>query len=373
MPRRSDRISQPREGNGELRKSGSLARNLAETFNPDEISIGSGVAGEQEPTRGATMADAAKLIAGVKYLLKLWIPYGMVTGVVAEPGIGKSAFVLWLARSIVKGESWFTDQKALAPGYVLWLATENDMALTIQRMQDWDIPTEKVILPFADDPLKPVNLCNTEHLALVESLINGYKTRAVVVDSLRGGHDTDENSSRVGRVLQSLAGIAERTGAAVLVVHHTRKLMVDEEITANSSRGSNAILAMMRSQIGIDRPDPASKWCRVRVLKENLGIAPKPVGFLITNKGLEFGEAPRHPRKRTRKQDAEEWLQQTMDADKWHSAREMTEKAKEAGFSANAVQRAREALGITQDAGTIRQQGDGTYEWLLPGTGGNQP
>lgn len=35
----------------------------------------------------------------------------------------------------------------------------------------------KVILPFADDPLKPINLCDAKHLTLVESLIIRYSGR----------------------------------------------------------------------------------------------------------------------------------------------------------------------------------------------------
>jgi hypothetical protein len=239
------------------------------------------------------------------------------------------------------------------------------MAITLDRARKWDLPIERLLVPFDDDPLCQINLESEDHLRLIEQLICKYKTPLVVVDSLRGGHDGDENSSRVGRVLQSLAAIAERTKAAILIVHHTKKLGTDEEITANSSRGSNAILAMMRSQIGIDRPDPGSKWCRMQVLKENLGLAPQPVGFLVTDNGLEFGAPPERPRKDTRKQDAIDWLKATMTPG-WHLARDIHAKAKQAEFSENALQRAREDLGVTTATGCVRQRKDGLYEWCLP-------
>ena len=72
-----------------------------------------------------------------------------------------------------------------------------------------------------------------------------------------------------------------------------------EEIAADSSRGSNAIVAMVRSQLGIDKPDKDSDWCRLQMLKENLGLRPKPIGFRVTSKGIEFGEAPEKPDKET--------------------------------------------------------------------------
>jgi hypothetical protein len=238
------------------------------------------------------------------------------------------------------------------PGYVLGCPTENDMAITIQRMKDWSIPPDRLILPFNDHPLRPINLLDDEHLALIEALVNTYRTPMVVIDSLRGGHDADENSSQVGKVVQRLASIAERTKAAIIVVHHTRKIPADEDLTANSSRGSNALLAMMRSQIGIDRPDPKSPWKRIRVLKENLGIAPKPVGFEVTDKGLVFGAAPEKPRKQkeTGGDRAEQWLRARMQPNQQYPAATLIAEGEAAGFShTGTLQRAKTALGVVTE------------------------
>lgn len=329
----------------------------------DDIVIGSAApSGEEADVEGATMEDVAKLVASVKYLVKGWIPFGMVTGIVAEPGIGKSALALWLARSVMTGCDWFNGAKGPAKEeFVLWCPTENDMAITAHRMKSWGIPTNKLILPFKDDPLLPINLADARHLELMEGLINKYRTPLVVVDSLRGGHSGDENNSQVGSILQSLSGIAEKTHAAVKVVHHTRKLAVDDEITANSSRGSNAILAMFRSMIGIDRPDPTSKRCRMRILKENLGLAPDPVGFEVTNEGLVFGPPPTRPRRENAKDEAEQLLRESMRAGQWHKAAELEELAKQRGLSPNAMFRAKKALGI------LLKKERNAWFWKMPG------
>ena len=337
----------------------------------DEIEIASGlpVPGEKKQIELTTamMSDAAKVIANVRYLLRQWIAYGMLTGVIAEPGIGKSAWVLYaLVRVIVTGCNWFNEMKGPAKsGHVLWCGTENDIAITLQRMRDWKIPMGKIVLPF-EDPLATINLLLTEHLERIEQLIVFYKIKLVVIDSLRGSHDDDENNSRVGRVLKELSAIAERTGAAIVVVHHTKKLMADEEITANSSRGSNVILAMMRSQIGIDKPDPKSKWCRVRVLKENLGIAPKPVGFQVTSTGLEFGAVPERPRKQTQKDDAADWLRQRMMPGKTYKASAIESEAEQVGHSIRTVRKAAaEKLGIKPKQ--VRNNGKIVgWTWKLP-------
>lgn len=317
------------------------------------------------------MEDAAKLVAGVKFLLKGWIPFGMITGIVAEPGVGKSAFTLYgIVRPILTGCDWFDNSKGTGkPGCALWCGTENDIAITIDRMKKWGVPAKQLLLPFKDDPLMAVNLTDSRHLERIEAIVEKYKPRAVVVDSLRGGHDGDENNSRVGSVMQALSGMAERTRTAVIVVHHTKKLMVDEEITANSSRGSNAILAMMRSQIGIDRPDPESKSCRVRVLKENLGIRPTPVGFDISETGLLFGSAPERPHKEksSKRLGAEDWLRMNMVPGQWYPSQEVERNAAAFEFKGSTLQRAMDALCITQEAGNKVKEGK-VWKSRLPAT-----
>src|SRR5580698_5963617 len=62
----------------------------------DPIKIAANIADPtpEERLKAFTMANAAKMIDSVKFLLHAWIPFGMVSGVLAEPGIGKSALVL---------------------------------------------------------------------------------------------------------------------------------------------------------------------------------------------------------------------------------------------------------------------------------------
>ena len=332
----------------------------------DSIQIGSGDAGNaDDDMEGTTLADAAEMVGSVKYLVPDYIPFGMVTGVVAEPGIGKSAFVLYaLVRLIVKGdEQWFNETAAPGqPEKVLWLDTENGMAITIDRVTTWDIPMKRIILPFKDDPLRSVNLADSEHLELIEQLINRHQPPLVVLDSLRGSHSGDENNSRVAEVLKRLSKIAERTGAAVVVVHHTRKPQSGEEISANSCRGSNAIVATFRSLLGIDKPDPKSKWCRLRVLKENLGIAPPPMGFLVTKEGVEFGETPAAPSKQTEKDRATEWLKENIAPGERLKSAELLEKADQDGFSGSSIKRAKKPLSI------VSEKVDKEWMWYRPET-----
>lgn len=311
------------------------------------------------------MADVAAVISGVTFLVPDLIPFGMVSMLVGPPGVGKSLVALYaLARPIVTGSDWFTGSPGPSkPGFVLWCDTESSAAITIERIKAWSLPGERILVPFHDDPLRSLNLTHEGDLERIEAVIGKYRCKLVVVDSLRGAHNLDENNSSVSTVVQRLATIAERTGTAVVVIHHTKKMREDEDITANSSRGSNALVGLVRSQIGIDKPDPQSPWCRLSMLKENLGLKPAPIGFRISDTGLEFGKAPERPRSETGHDRATAFLITNMRKGVWHSAAELTELAIQEGIASVTLHRARVALGITKPDG-LRKEG-GAWQWRI--------
>jgi len=102
------------------------------------------------------------------------------------------------------------------------------------------------------------------------------------------------------------------------------------------------------------------------MLGENLGLSPAPFGFRFAGAGLEFGDSPERPRRETERDKAQAWLLQNMKPGEWYPSHELLEGARQFGLTPNAIQRARENLGITQAAGAIRRNDDKTYEWMLP-------
>ena len=183
-----------------LSKNGStlaqeLKRGMAGT---DSVKVGS-LALRDSEVRAGSMADVMKQVDGIRYLVPNWVPFGMTTMLVAEPGVGKSALALdGLSRPIITGCNWFNGTKGPAePGRVLWCDTEGTAAITIQRIKDWKLPPKRIKVPWEDDVLRSVNLASDKDLAQIEAVVSKYETRLVVIDSLRGAHDGDENNSRV--------------------------------------------------------------------------------------------------------------------------------------------------------------------------------
>ncbi len=346
----------------------TLAEHLRRRL-PESVEIGSTIYTDRPEDDTASWEDVRQIVAGVRWLLKGWLPAGVLVGLIGQPKQGKSAFALGaLARPIVLGRNWFTGLPA-TPGCIVWADTESSAAINIERARAWGLPMDRVKVPFADDPLRPIDLANDEDMNRVFNVVCRYRAPLLVVDSFRGSHTQDENNSKIAGVLRRLANIAEQTRTAVALVHHTRKMLEGEELSANSGRGSNAFLAMVRLQIAIDRPDPNGEWRRARVLGENFGVSPAPLGFRFTDSGLDFGQAPRRPHTDTRKEGAKAWLVEFLKGGKWVPAKNVLTAAEQFGLSANALQRAREELGITLNSAFIRRRTDGCYEWKLP-TGG---
>lgn len=356
--------------NGAPRCSTStLGRMLKERLKHPNVRIGSKlyVPGED----AASWADVAKIVGKVKFLVPQLVPYAMTSATIGLSKDGKSIWVLGaMVKPIITGCKWFNGLPGPKPGFVVWCDTEGAAALNIERMEKWGLPMDRVKVPFPDDPLQPIDLNDETHLERIFNVVCRYKAPLIVVDSFRGAHGGDENSSRIQRTLQNLTKISEETKAASHVIHHVGKPK-DEEIGMHSARGSSAFLAQVRMQLALDIPDPRPNrreaWRRVRVLGENLGVSPKPIGFRITDTGLEFGPAPKPAGKDSRKGKAIEWLDGQMKPDTWHLASELLTDAEAFGLSTNAVQRAREGMGITQAAGHCRKRDDGKWEWKKPG------
>jgi putative DNA primase/helicase len=308
-----------------------------------------------------SFADLEKRLSGIVWLWPGHIPKGMVTLLIGQPGDGKSAFALGaIARAVLKGEQWPDRSKAPKAGKVLWYDTEHAISINVQRTRNWGLPASRLLVPDSDSH----SLDRPEDTELLERMIRRNKLPLVIIDSLRGSHGQDENNSKVGEVLKALAGVAERTGAAVVVIHHTKKMAVDEEATMNSSRGSNAIAAFARVILAIDNPSQDKHWRRIRVVKNNLAPSPEPLGFRVTNSGLEIGPAASAKKRIARKLDCAEWLRFILGNGPL-PATEVEADATCKGFAKATLRRAREYLGIKP-----RKTSRG-WKWSLPETNPN--
>ncbi len=105
-------------------------------------------------------------------------------------------------------------------------------------------------------------------------------------------------------------------------------------------RGSSVIAAMSRMVWAIDQPDPSQDLRRLSVLKSNLGPFPEPLGFRITEVGVEWEDAPEEPRNETAVDRAAEFLQAMLQSGA-RAAVEIFNEAEGAGISRSSINRAK--------------------------------
>lgn len=325
-----------------------------------------------EPRRVLTLADLAGMLSATEWLWPAWLALGYVTLLVGLPGTGKSAVALYLAGCLLRGWPW---PDRTRPDHqsetVLWLDTEASQALLLERVTAWGLPADRILVPSLDpegNPLGGLRLDTDEGFAEVERVVRDRRPRLMVVDSLRGAHQGDENSSDLNTLLIRLAALARDERIAVLVLHHLRKAGQFEnlqDVGIDRVRGSTAITAMARSVLAIDQPDPLQPdaW-RLKVIKSNLARTPEPVGFTVTEQGPAFGRAPAAPQKVTERERASDFLVAFLQ-DGPKPAGDAERAAAESGISQKTLQRAKSALGVR-----AAKAGGGGWSWSLPGTDG---
>jgi hypothetical protein len=295
-----------------------------------------------------TWSNAREYVSQVEYLIPGWVPYGMLTLIVGESSVGKSTLVLYgIVRSVLTGCRSFTGSAGPPTSPVLWCDTESRMGANLKRADELTMSIEGIITPFPEE-LRSFKIDNDENLERLEKIITQNKTKLVVIDTLNGSHSMSENDPRIAGPLYSIATIAERTGAAILFTHHTRKQggTFHEEMTLHSIRGSSAIAAVPTSVIGIERLDKRDDWLKIHSLKHNLDRKPEPIGMKIHTERLEFGEAPQLRRKETKKQDCTEWLSSYLISGSSFDSSSVIQAGEDAGYSRSTIQRARAELGV---------------------------
>jgi putative DNA primase/helicase len=313
---------------------------------------------------GSTWEDMESHLGPISWAWDGWLPNGFLTLVAGEPGQGKSVLCLRIAATYLGARSWPGGAAYKGdPGAVLWCESEAAQALNLERAKAWGLPLDMMYTPLSN-PLEDVELGKSEHQEAITSLAHRPEVKLVIVDSLRGAHRHDENSSVLMEVTRWLAELARNTGKPILLTHHLRKrgmLDVGDRVTLDRIRGSSAIIQTARMCWALDAPDPMEEESkRLSVIKSNLARFPDPMGFTIGNEArLTFGDAPEAPREDSPMERATDLLMALL-SDKPMRQPEIEEEAKGAGISWGTIRRAKDKLNV------VSKRQEGKWYWALP-------
>jgi hypothetical protein len=212
----------------------------------------------------------------------------------------------------------------------------------------------------------------------------------VIVDPLMAFLAGDVNSHRdqdVRRALAPLSRLAEKTGAAVVVVRHLNKATGGSAIYRGG--GSIGIVGAARSGLLVAKhPEDDAKRVLASI-KNNLS-APAP-SLVFGLAGAESGavrvtwkgetslnaaallSAPTDPEERSAGQEAQDFLRDILSGGP-RAAADVRKQANEAGVAWRTVERAKATLGVqAKRKGEAGKQGGGAREWALPAVNSANP
>jgi hypothetical protein len=212
---------------------------------------------------------------------------GKATLLMGDPGLGKSLITHWLAATVSCGGDW-PDAGTCDRGGAILFTIEDGLADTVaprllaaQANMDRIIAVRGVV---EGDDTSERMFALTEHLVLLEQLIEEHHAVVVVLDPVTAYLGPDINSHKeaeVRAVLGPLQLLAERKRIVLVLLMHLNK---GTGISAlYRATGSIAFPAVARVVLGV-APDPNDDDGKRRLLlpiKMNIGKLPEGIGYRI--------------------------------------------------------------------------------------------
>jgi RecA/RadA recombinase len=225
--------------------------------------------------------DAKDFVEGVLVEQSAAVIYG-------ESNAGKTFLATDLALSVAAGQQWFG--KAVDKGGVVYCVLEGGVGFR-NRIRAWlDFNAQPNTIPFATIPAS-INLLDptADTPRLIDAIAEakerlGVPIKLVVIDTLaRAFAGGNENSSEdMGQLVLNMDLIRQKTGAAVLFIHHSGK---DQ---AKGARGHSSLRAAIDTEIEVKAPEDTEAPRTAIVVKQR--ELPKGDTFSFGLKVIELGQ-----------------------------------------------------------------------------------
>jgi DNA polymerase I-like protein with 3'-5' exonuclease and polymerase domains len=217
----------------------------------------------------------------VEWLWERRIPLGKITVLDGDPDNGKSVLTTDLAARVTTGRPMpYGFGKTFPQAGVVILSAEDGVGDTIRPRFD----------AAGGDPNKVVILGNEDPFGIPEDLpklsraIERVGARLVVIDPIMAflGENINSNSDKdVRSALKPLKQLAERSGAAVVIVRHLNKTPGGNVLYRGG--GSIGIIGAARSGLVVG-PHPTDEGLRVLASqKHNLSMPPESLAYQVTS------------------------------------------------------------------------------------------
>lgn len=326
---------------------------------------------------GTRLSDV--VVEQVGWLWNRRIPLGKITVLDGDPGNGKSVLTTDIAARLSVGRTFPDGQPCEAAGVVIMNA-EDGLADTIRPRLDAAGGDPSRVLSLATVPVGDEgderHLTIPEDIPTIEEGIRVISAKLVIIDPLMAflsGRSDAHKDQDVRRALAPLARMAERTGAAVLLVRHLNKAQGGNPLYRGG--GSIGIIGAARAGLLVgEHPEEDG----LRVLagnKSNLSPDPESLAYRIVTAAngaarIEYAgvtearadallRTPGDPEQKSAMREAMEFLRGEL-KDGPVAANAIKERARNNGISDATLRRAKADLRIAS-----RKEGDGGWVWQL--------
>lgn len=250
--------------------SAGVVRAAANSMAGMATAVAQGVRGNDTGNAGARALDGLKLASATttdptqipprRWLYARSVIAGFISMLVAPGGTGKSALILAEAVAMVTGKTLFGGDKPVRPLRV-WMHCAEDpqdeqmrrlsATMTHYSLTDADLGGRLYLTSGRDLPLCLARMGRDGPEivpGIVDKLVDVIRAANVdvwVLDPLGATHTLPENDNAgINALLAALREIADRTGVAIILVHHTSKVAASDmgSAGANAARGASALV-----------------------------------------------------------------------------------------------------------------------------------
>ena len=202
-----------------------------------------------------TAKDAMQEHPPVEWVVENLIPSSTLSVFYGDPGSKKTWAMISLAVHVALGKEWLGH--ITMPNKVLFIDEESGESWFMRRLK------AAILGAVGNDSTQVEFICNAgfmmdnkQDVAEIERLIKDSGAGIVIFDALTDIMEGDENTKKDTQpVLTALKKIADRTGAAIILIHHTAK--------SGGYRGSSAIKGAADLLVEIKSEDE-SQWINFR-------------------------------------------------------------------------------------------------------------
>jgi hypothetical protein len=240
--------------------------------------------GDNDRSPAPIMTMMSSVVAEeVQWLWRGRIPFGKLTVLDGDPGLGKSTIMLDVAARLTRGAA-MPDGTAGTSGNVVLASAEDGLADTIHpRLVAAGADLDRVHAlrgVRVGEHDQPLTLPDDAHL--LERAIREARATLAIVDPIMAflnPHVDAHKDQHVRRALAALAAVAERTGAAIVLVRHLNKAAQGNALYRGA--GSIGIAGAARSVLVVAK-DPADDSRRILAqVKSNLAAPVASLGFVL--------------------------------------------------------------------------------------------